>query len=45
MHFEKLPKFTLMFLGTFLTPFYWKLLEDLLLEISSIFIDVKIQSV
>lgn len=45
MNFENLPKFTLTFLGSFLTHFCWRLLEDLLLEISSISIDVKILSV
>lgn len=45
MNFEKLPKFTLTFLGSFLTHFYCRLLEDLLIEISSIFVDFKILSV
>lgn len=45
MNFENLPKFTLTFLGSFLTHFCWRLLEDLPLEISSISIDVKILSV
>lgn len=45
MNFENLPKFTSTFLGSFLTHFCWRLLEDLLLQISSISIDVKILSV
>lgn len=45
INFEKLPKFTLTFLGSSLTNFSWRVLEDLLLAIRSIVIDVKILSV